>query len=211
MTETFPIRLYGDPILKKKALAVEDFNDIPQLAERMLNTMFEARGAGLAAPQVGLSRRLFVAAEYQDDEDQEEGLLADLKTRVKQVHVVVNPVITYRSGQQSILEGCLSLPGLYAEGAQRDLQVRLEYQNEKGEPRVLEAEGYLAVVMQHEIDHLDGVLFFQRMPNADKQKFLELHREDLAEFQRQARAFLREKAERQAMGRQKQSGFRADP
>lgn len=202
MTETFPIRLYGDPVLKKKALAVQDFSDIPQLAQRMLETMFEARGAGLAAPQVGLSKRLFVAAEYLDDEDQEEGLEASLKTRTKQLYVVVNPVITYRFGQQSILEGCLSLPGLYAEGAQRDLQVRLEYQNEKGEPRVLEAEGYLAVVMQHEIDHLDGILFFQRMSFADKQKFLDEHREDLADFQRQAKAFLRRKAEGQATGKQ---------
>lgn len=195
MAEILPIRLYGDPVLKKKALPVQDFSGITQLAENMLETMFEARGVGLAAPQVGISQRLFVAAEYLED-DQEEGPEADLKTRVKELFIMVNPVITYRAGQQSITEGCLSLPGLYAEGAQRDLQVRVEYQNEKGEKRVLEAEGYLAVVIQHEIDHLDGILFFQRMPLADRQMFLEEHREDLAEFQRQARAFLREEAAR---------------
>jgi len=196
MAEMLPIRLYGDPVLKKKALPVQDFSGIPQLAENMLETMFEARGVGLAAPQVGLSQRLFVAAEYLDDEE-EEGPEAELKSRVKQLYVMVNPVITYRSGQQSILEGCLSLPGLYAEGAQRDLQVRVEYQDEKGQKKILEAEGYLAVVIQHEIDHLDGILFFQRMPLAERQRFLEEHREDLAEFQRQARAFLREEAGRQ--------------
>lgn len=201
MAEILPIRLYGDPILKKKALPVQDFSGIPGLAENMLETMFEARGVGLAAPQVGISQRLFVAAEYLDDEGEEEGPEADLKTRVKSLYVMVNPVITYRAGQQSITEGCLSLPGLYAEGAQRDLQVRVEYQNEKGEQKVLEAEGYLAVVMQHEIDHLDGILFFQRMSFADKQKFLEEHREDLAEFQRQAKAFLREEAARLGQAR----------
>jgi len=196
MAEILPIRLYGDPILKKKAQPVQDFSRIPALAENMLETMFEARGVGLAAPQVGISQRLFVAAEYLQD-DPEEGPEADLKTRVKQLYVMVNPVITYRAGQQSILEGCLSLPGLYAEGAQRDLEVRVEYQDEKGEKKALEAEGYLAVVLQHEIDHLDGILFFQRMSKADQQKFLEEHREDLAEFQRQARALLREQVGRE--------------
>ncbi len=197
MAEILPIRLYGDPILKKKAQPVQDFSGIPQLVENMIETMFEARGVGLAAPQVGISQRIFVAAEYLDDEEEEDPQ-ADLKTRVKELYVMVNPVITYRSGQQSITEGCLSLPGLYAEGAQRDLQVRVEYQDEKGQKKTLEAEGYLAVVMQHEIDHLDGILFFQRMPHAEKQKFLDLHREDLAEFQRQARAFLREEGKLQA-------------
>ena len=197
MAEILPIRLFGDPILKKKAQPVQDFSRIPALAENMLETMFEARGVGLAAPQVGISQRLFVAAEYLQD-DPEEGPEADLKTRVKQLYVMVNPVITYRAGQQSILEGCLSLPGLYAEGAQRDLEVRVEYQDEKGQKKVLEAEGYLAVVLQHEIDHLDGIFFFQRMPLADWQKFLDEHREDLAEFQRQAKAFLREEALRQS-------------
>ncbi|GIW24503.1 peptide deformylase [Meiothermus sp.] len=200
MAQILPIRLYGDPVLKKKALPVQDFSGIPELAQDMLETMFEARGVGLAAPQVGISQRLFVAAEYQEEEE-EEGPEAPLKTRVKELYVMANPVITYREGRQSILEGCLSLPGLYAEGAQRDLRVRVEYQNEKGEKKTLEAEGYLAVVLQHEIDHLDGILFFQRMNFADKQKFLEEHREDLADFQRQARAFLREEAARLGQAR----------
>ncbi|MCS7068091.1 MAG: peptide deformylase [Meiothermus sp.] len=200
MAQVLPIRLYGDPVLKKKALPVQDFSSIPELAENMLETMFEARGVGLAAPQVGISQRLFVAAEYLEDEE-EEGPEADLKSRVKELYVMVNPVITYRSGQQSITEGCLSLPGLYAEGARRDLQVRVEYQDEKGQQKTLEAEGYLAVVIQHEIDHLDGILFFQRMPPAERQKFLDEHREDLAEFQRQAKAFLREEAARLGQAR----------
>lgn len=192
MAEILPIRLYGDPILKKKALLVQDFSGISQLAQNMFESMFEARGVGLAAPQVGIGRRLFVAAEYLDSEDEEEGQEADLKTRVKKQYVMVNPVITYRSGQQSVTEGCLSLPGLYVEGVPRDLQVRVEYQDEKGQKKELELEGYMAVVIQHEIDHLDGTLFFQRLPFPLKQKFLDEHREDLADFQRQAKAYLKD-------------------
>lgn len=192
MAEILPIRLYGDPILKKKALPVQDFSGISQLAQNMFESMFEARGVGLAAPQVGIGRRLFVAAEYLDSEDEEEGQEADLKTRVKEQYVMVNPVITYRSGQQSVTEGCLSLPGLYVEGVPRDLQVRVEYQDEKGQKKELELEGYMAVVVQHEIDHLDGTLFFQRLPFPLKQKFVDEHREDLADFQRQAKAYLKD-------------------
>lgn len=199
MAEILPIRLYGDPILKKKALPVQDFSGIPELAENMFESMFEARGVGLAAPQVGIPKRLFVAAEYLDAEDEEEGQEADLKTRIKQLYVMVNPVITYRSGQQSITEGCLSLPGLYYDGVPRDLQVRVEFQDQKGEKKELEIEGYMAVVIQHELDHLDGTLFFQRLPLGLKQKFLDEHREDLADFQRQARAYLKDlEAERKA-------------
>lgn len=198
MPRVLPIRLYGDPVLKKKALPVQDFAEIPALAEDMLESMFEARGVGLAAPQVGVSKRLFVAAEYLDsDEEEEEGQEADLRTRVKEMYVMVNPKITYRSGEQSITEGCLSLPGLYYEGTPRDLQVRVEYQNEKGEAKTLEAEGYLAVVFQHEIDHLDGTLYFERMPFLTKKKFIDEYREDLADFQRQAKAYLKELAERE--------------
>ena len=191
MANVLPIRLYGDPILKKRALPIQNFSEVPQLAEDMLETMFEAKGVGLAAPQVGISKRMFVAAEYLD-ESAEEGEEADYRSVQKNLYVMVNPVITYRSGSQTIQEGCLSLPSLYAEGAGRDLQVKVEYQNEHGEKKTLEAEGYLAVVMQHEIDHLDGIMFFQRMPFNLKQKFLEENRDDLADFQRQARAYLKE-------------------
>jgi peptide deformylase len=194
MAEILPIRLYGDPILKKRALPVQEFAGLPQLAEDMLESMFEARGVGLAAPQIGVSRRVFVAAEYLDSsEDEEEGQEAPLKTRVKETYVMVNPVITYRGGgQEEGLEGCLSVPGIYVEGVPRDLQVRVEYQDAEGKKRTLEAEGYLARVFQHEIDHLEGILYFQRLPFPLKQKFLEENREDLADFQRQAKAFLKE-------------------
>lgn len=191
MPETYPIRLYGDPILKKKALPVQDFSNIPQIAERMFETMFEARGVGLAAPQVGIGQRIFVAAEYHETEE-EEGQETPLKTKVKELYVVVNPVITFREGTQYGTEGCLSIPGIYTEEVPRDLRLRMEYQNEHGEPKVLEIEDFLAIVMQHEFDHLEGTLFFQRLPTQAKQKFMETNREAMAQMQRDAKAFLKE-------------------
>lgn len=193
MAEIYTVRLFGDPVLRKRALRVTDFSQIPRIAQNMLETMFEARGVGLAAPQVGLSQRLFVWAEYLDsEEDEEEGEDADLRTRVRETHVMVNPVITFREGQQAGTEGCLSMPGLYAENVPRSLRVRVEYQDERGEPKVYEAEGYNAVVIQHELDHLDGVLYFERLPKELKAKWLEDNREELARLQKQAKAFLKE-------------------
>jgi peptide deformylase len=191
MPFTYPIRLYGDPILRKKALPVQDFADVPKIAERMLETMYEARGVGLAAPQVGIGQRIFVAAEYHQSEE-EEGQEAPLKTKVKELYVIVNPVITFREGTQYGTEGCLSIPGIYSEEVPRDLKLRMEYQNERGEPKALELEGFMAIVMQHEFDHLDGTLFFQRLPLQAKQKFMDTHREALAQMQRDAKGFLKE-------------------
>jgi peptide deformylase len=195
MPETYPIRLYGDPILKKKALPVQDFGPIAQMTERMFETMFEARGVGLAAPQVGIGQRIFVAAEYLETEE-EEGKEAPLKSKVKELYVVVNPVITLRQGTQYGTEGCLSIPGIYTEEVPRDLRLRMEYQNERGEHKALEVEGFMAIVMQHEFDHLEGTLFFQRLPTLPKQKFMDTHREAMAEMQRDARAFLKELKEK---------------
>jgi peptide deformylase len=184
-----PIRLYGDPVLKKKALPVTDFSGIKALAEEMLETMFEARGVGLAAPQVGLSQRLFVAVEYQDEPEEEERPLRDL---VRRVYVVANPVITYREGLEEGTEGCLSLPGLYSEEVPRSLRIRVEYQDEYGQGKTLELEGYMARVFQHEIDHLDGVLFFERLPKEKREAFLRENREALVRFQKEAKALLKE-------------------
>jgi len=127
----YPIRLYGDPVLRRRARPVQDFSGIKKLAEDMLETMFEARGVGLAAPQIGLSERLFVAVEYADEPEGEERPLRDL---VRQVYVVANPVIIHREGEVEGLEGCLSLPGLYAEEVPRAERIRVEYQDEEGGP-----------------------------------------------------------------------------
>lgn len=185
----YPIRLYGDPVLRRKALPVEDFSGLKKLAEDMLETMFEARGVGLAAPQIGLSQRLFVAVEYADEPEGEERPLRDL---VRRVYVVANPVLLHQEGRVEGTEGCLSLPGLYSEEVPRAERIRVAYQDEEGQERTLELEGYMARVFQHEMDHLDGVLFFERLPRAKREAFLEENRAELARIQKEARALLKE-------------------
>lgn len=190
------IRLYGDPVLRQKARPVTDFSGIPKLAQAMLETMFEARGVGIAAPQVGLPIRLFVAVEYSDDEPEgEEATESDEpRSRVLNEFVVVNPVLeVIEPGPALGLEGCLSIPGIYEEGVPRAQAVRLRYQNERGEHRALEAEDYLARVFQHEFDHLEGKLFLDYLPR----EVVNAHREDLTEMQRKAKAFLKEEKERE--------------
>ncbi|APD09118.1 MULTISPECIES: peptide deformylase [Thermus] len=185
----YPIRLYGDPVLRRKAQPVRDFSRVKKLAEDMLETMFEARGVGLAAPQIGLSERLFVAVEYADEPDEEERPLRDL---VRRVYVVANPVLLHQEGEVEGTEGCLSLPGLYSEEVPRAERIRVAYQDEEGTPRTLELEGYMARVFQHEMDHLDGILFFERLPKAKREAFLEENRAELARMQKEARALLKE-------------------
>lgn len=185
----YPIRLYGDPVLRKRARPVQDFGGLKKLAEDMLETMFAARGVGLAAPQIGLSERLFVAVEYADEPEGEERPLRDL---VRRIYVVANPVITHREGQVEGLEGCLSLPGLYAEEVPRAERIRVVYQDEEGQERTLELEGYMARVFQHEVDHLEGILFFERLPKAKREAFLQENRAELARMQKEARALLKE-------------------
>jgi len=188
-----PIRLYGDPVLRKKAVPVSDFSGLDELAENMVETMLEYGGVGLAAPQVGLARRLFIAAEYALEEEEAEAE-EDERPRsiLKNLYVMVNPRITYRAGEQVGTEGCLSIPGIYSDDVPRDLQIRVEYQDVSGQSHELEAEGYLARVIQHELDHLEGVLFFDRLPTELRREFLNEHRSELAEMQRKAKAFLRE-------------------
>lgn len=194
MAQILPIRLYGDPILRKKATTVRDFSAIPQLAEDMFESMFEAAGVGLAGPQIGQGQRIFVFAEYADPEEAEEGEGDDasLRGRVREQWVVVNPTITWRDGLEEGLEGCLSLPGLTHENVPRSTQIRLEYQDEYGVAQILEAEDYLARVIQHELDHLDGVLYIDRLTRGQRALFMEENRDDLAQFQREAKQFLRD-------------------
>lgn len=194
---TLPIRLYGDPILRAKARAVTDFGvrfeteagelSLPELAQAMLDTMYEARGVGLAAPQIGVGARVFVAAEYEDDED--EGDDTPPRSRVLRELVLVNPVLEPLSPRKvtDAEEGCLSIPGIYEEGVPRFAQVRLRYQTLEGGEATIEAEDYLARVFQHEQDHLDGRLFLDHLPPA----VAESHRRELGAMQRRARQRLK--------------------
>ena len=203
----YPIRLYGDPVLRRKARAVQadEILNVPgvgpqslrEVANTMLETMFEARGVGLAAPQVVLPVRMFVAVEYEDDEEEQEGGEKPLRSRVLRDFVMLNPVLTVtdKKKDRSYQEGCLSIPGIYEEGVKRDRAIRMTYQNLDGERKVVEAEDYLARVFQHEVDHLDGRFFLDRLPA----EVTDDHRKDLAAMQRRAKAFLKVLEERRSL------------
>lgn len=207
-----PIRYYGDPILRKRALPVRSFDAaLEKLAGDMIETMFDANGVGLAAPQIGVPKRLFVALqvdpEGEDGEDAIEGQLrsdadpaegeetAEEKRRgwgVVGEHVMVNPSFVLREGEQFGHDGCLSVPGLHVEAIRRDLRVRMRYQDVRGDWHEQDADGHFAHVLQHEYDHLEGVLFFDRLPDDERRAFLEEHRTALADIQRDAKALLKE-------------------
>ena len=145
---TFP-----EPSLRLKAKQVTKFDsELQTLVESMFETMRDAPGVGLAAPQIGQSLRL-VVVEYTDDEDE--------NARPKK-YVLVNPEIVKRSEEMvTDIEGCLSLPGL-AGTVERHEAVTIKAKNRFGKPLKIEAEGWLARIFQHEIDHLDGVLYIDR-------------------------------------------------
>lgn len=138
------IRTEGSEILRKKARPIKSVNrSVKRLAEDMLETMYKARGAGLAAPQVGRGIRLVVV-------DIGEGPL-----------MLVNPRVTSSAGKIVDAEACLSIPGVSGRVARAE-RVSVESLDIDGKTQLLEAEGFLARVIQHEIDHLDGILFIDR-------------------------------------------------
>ena len=205
----YKVRYYGDPVLRRRAKPVTRFDDkLKELTRDMLGTMYDANGVGLAAPQIGLSTRVFVALELAQNHDEAEGEVAEgsaeaqakaLSGREKRErwgvvaeHVMVNPELVARSGTQYGTDGCLSLPGLVVEAMKRDEHVRVRFQDVTGAAHERDAEGHFAHVIQHELDHLDGVLFFDRLPEDDRREFLTAHRTELAEFQREAKGYLRE-------------------
>ncbi len=185
MRVILPIRLYGDPVLRTKARAITDFSDVPALAADLLETMYAARGVGLAGPQVGLSKRIFVWAEF--DDEQEEG--EEPVSKVVAEHVVVNPFLETLDGAVvDGLEGCLSIPGIYEEGVPRKRAVRLRFQNERGEEKTVELEDFNARVVQHEFDHLEAKLFLDYLPAETVQQ----HRPELVKMQLEAKTFLKD-------------------
>ncbi|MBP1701796.1 MAG: def [Chloroflexi bacterium] len=141
------------PVLRRKARKVTDFGpELQTLIDDMIETMREAPGVGLAAPQVDAPLRLIVV-EYGDDED--ENIPPKLYT-------LINPEITRFSSDSEVgTEGCLSIPG-FAGDVERPLGVTVKGLNRRGQPIKIKAEGWLARIFQHEMDHLDGVLFIDR-------------------------------------------------
>jgi peptide deformylase len=153
------LRFYGDPVLRTKAAPVATFDaSLPALVADLFDVMYREKGVGLAAPQVGESTRVFVV----DVEDEDE-----VRTR----RAFVNPVIIRREGTISAEEGCLSIPG-YRDDVKRWALVEVEARDENGQPFTMTAEGLLARAIQHELDHLDGILFIDRL-SPIKRKLLE--------------------------------------
>jgi peptide deformylase len=152
----YPIVVYGHPILKKVAEEIDkDFPDLNKLIEDLFETMYYSEGLGLAAPQIGKSIRIFVIDGKPVAED--EPSLADFKK------AFINPHITERSGDLVPMnEGCLSIPNLREE-VLRESHVRINYYDEGWQFHDEEYEGYKARIIQHEYDHLDGILFPDRL------------------------------------------------
>ncbi len=144
-----------DPVLRRKARKVTVFDkEFQTLVDDMIETMRDAPGVGLAAPQVGVSLRL-VVVEYGENEEEDE-------EAPKKLYVVANPEIIVNSEEtENGIEACLSIPALVGE-VDRTLSITVKGQNRRGQPVKIKAEGWLARIFQHEIDHLDGVLYTDR-------------------------------------------------
>jgi len=142
-----------EPILRRKARKVTDFGpELQAIIDDMVETMRQAPGVGLAAPQVDVPLRLIVV-EFGDEEDE------DAPTKL---YTVINPEIVRSSQEMEVgTEGCLSIPGFLGE-VDRSIVVTVKGQNRHGQPMRIKAKGWLARIFQHEIDHLDGVLFIDR-------------------------------------------------
>ena len=146
-----------DPVLKRKAHAVTTFDkNLLTLIEDMVETMREAPGVGLAAPQIGLLERIAVIEYFEKPEDEEN------EDAPKKVWAVINPEIVKVSEETLMgVEGCLSIPGLLGE-VERHAEVHIKALNRHGQPMKIRAKGWLARIFQHEIDHLNGIMFTER-------------------------------------------------
>ena len=146
-----------EPVLRRKAQKVSSFgSDLQNLIDDMIETMREAPGVGLAAPQVDVPQRVIVVEYSETEEDEEE------QKKPPKLYAVVNPEITRFSTETELgAEGCLSIPGFLGE-VNRSLSVTIKGLNRHGKPVKIKAEGWLARIFQHEIDHLEGVLFTDR-------------------------------------------------
>ena len=156
---------FPDPRLRKKGAEVPAVTaELRELATHMLETMYAEKGIGLAAPQVGESIRLLVIDTRGKDEDgnPSDEDMTDLEKAVVQPLIVFNPVITKKIEKTTYDEGCLSVPGFY-ESVERARYVEATYVDVEGKTRELKLDGLLAICLQHEIDHLDGKLFIDRL------------------------------------------------
>lgn len=164
-----PIVAYGDPVLKKVAEDIpEDFENLQDLIDNMFETMYNASGVGIAAPQIGKSIRLFVIdpSPFAEDEELPEEEKEALRKGKK---VFINAHAVERNGEDwAFSEGCLSIPGIN-EDIFRSEEITLEYLDENLKPQTQTFTGLMARVIQHEYDHIDGILFTDKISNFKKQ------------------------------------------
>ena len=160
------VRYYGDPVLKTRAKEITEFDaSLAALAADMHETMKAYNGVGLAANQIGVLQRILVVDVPMPDAP-------------RAVYTLVNPVIDFRQGQEKAEEGCLSIPGVWDDVVRAE-RIRVRAVDETGKPIEIDAEGYLARAIQHEVDHLDGVLFTDRL-SLLKRQFLRRDLEAIA-------------------------------
>lgn len=162
------ILTYPDPALRQIARPVTDVHAdaVRQLVQDLADSMYDAPGVGLAAPQIGVDLRVAVTDTRWREEDQ-----------VRELRVWINPVISRREGSVIYEEGCLSVPGIYFD-IKRAAEITLSWQDQEGNHHTADFEGFQAVALQHEFDHLDGRLFIDLLPPI-KQKLLKkrLHKQ----------------------------------
>ena len=150
------INEYGEPVLREKALPVKEVTpEILNIIKDMAETMYADSGVGLAAPQVGVSKRIILV------DGEEDGLI-----------VLINPMIIKSEGEAVAEEGCLSIPGIYSQ-VKRASKVTVKALNENGDPIEITKEALTARALQHEIDHLDGILFVDRIGRMERQMLLD--------------------------------------
>ncbi|MBN2789964.1 MAG: peptide deformylase [Candidatus Delongbacteria bacterium] len=155
------IKTYGAEVLNQIAEEVTEITeDLRNTIEDMIIECPKANGIGLAAPQIGISKRFFVVTMLSYENEQGEKVPSFKEA-------FINPVITDRKGSIKMEEGCLSVPGIY-EIVERPEEISVKYTDLNGEEKIINAYGMLARVIQHEYDHLDGVLFISRIPQIKK-------------------------------------------
>ncbi len=150
------VLIYPHPILRRGGQPVARFDaELRQLSERMMEAMYAEGGVGLAAPQVGIEQKLLVLNPSGDPGERSGE------------RVLCNPRITKKKGREFDEEGCLSFPGIHAE-VERWVKITVTYQDLDGQEQTLDAEGWLARIVQHELDHLEGVVFTDRLTAGEK-------------------------------------------
>lgn len=168
--ELLDIVTYPDPVLTQIAKEVEIFDDyLKVLCKNMIYTMYHAPGIGLAAPQIGLSKRIFVVdVDYSRDETFEDSDVFEYSDFNPMVFI--NPKFLIEEGETKYQEGCLSLPGIF-EDVKRFENIKIEYQDTDGNKHTMDASGLLSICIQHENDHLEGIVFIDRLSNLKKSFF----------------------------------------